>query len=347
MAPSSRPTIISAKSIYPDIVVHQREIPNNLLAIEVRKASNHQPPEHDQHKLRGADRSASVVRLLDRGLSGAGKEQRRSSDVYVGGVIDRPLSVWFAERLRDAGLGGLSKMQESANANRTMPSIVGDCAAGRWPASSRAGRAQTPAQRRRSRPRYAGDPRQSEGRSRRSRTSRPMTTARLAEQKRITEIPAPPYKEKVRAEYYLKRFAGTRLQGRLDRRRRQCDRAAQGQRRRPAEAGGVGASRHRVSRRHRRHREGKGRRHPRAGHRRRLARARGAAVADQGHERQRHRDRRRRACSSAPSARKNSAISAASRRCSATTPTSTASSRSTGSASPASSTRRPAATATR
>jgi acetylornithine deacetylase/succinyl-diaminopimelate desuccinylase-like protein len=28
----------------------------------------------------------------------------------------------------------------------------------------------------------------------------------LAEQKRITEIPAPPYKEKVRAEYYLKRF---------------------------------------------------------------------------------------------------------------------------------------------
>jgi tripeptide aminopeptidase len=28
----------------------------------------------------------------------------------------------------------------------------------------------------------------------------------LSEQKRITEIPAPPYKEKVRAEYYLKRF---------------------------------------------------------------------------------------------------------------------------------------------
>ena len=40
------------KSIYPDIVVHQREIPNNLLAIEVRKAANHQPPEHDRHKLR-------------------------------------------------------------------------------------------------------------------------------------------------------------------------------------------------------------------------------------------------------------------------------------------------------
>src|SRR3977135_430495 len=40
------------KSVYPDIVVHQREVPNNLLAVEVRKASNHQPPEHDQHKLR-------------------------------------------------------------------------------------------------------------------------------------------------------------------------------------------------------------------------------------------------------------------------------------------------------
>ena len=32
--------------------MHQREIPNNLLAIEVRKAANHQPPEHDQQKLR-------------------------------------------------------------------------------------------------------------------------------------------------------------------------------------------------------------------------------------------------------------------------------------------------------
>src|SRR4051794_19018303 len=30
--------------------------------------------------------------------------------------------------------------------------------------------------------------------------------AALAEQKRITEIPAPPYKEKIRAEYYLKRM---------------------------------------------------------------------------------------------------------------------------------------------
>src|SRR5437868_4315581 len=40
------------KSIFPDIVVHRRAVPENLLALEVRKASNHQPPEHDQHKLR-------------------------------------------------------------------------------------------------------------------------------------------------------------------------------------------------------------------------------------------------------------------------------------------------------
>ena len=42
--------------------------------------------------------------------------------------------------------------------------------------------------------------------SRRSTTSRPTTSAAFAEQKRITEIPAPPFKEKVRAEYYLKRM---------------------------------------------------------------------------------------------------------------------------------------------
>src|ERR1700728_351881 len=54
----SRGTIISTddgkgKSVYPDIVVHHRAIPEILLAIEVRKATNRQPPEHDQHKLRG------------------------------------------------------------------------------------------------------------------------------------------------------------------------------------------------------------------------------------------------------------------------------------------------------
>lgn len=94
-----------AKSVYPDIVVHQREIPNNLLAIEVRKASNHQPPEHDQHKLRVLTDphlwfayAAGVYLVL-------GKKSV-VSDAYVGGVIDQRLSGWLAERLRAAGLGG-------------------------------------------------------------------------------------------------------------------------------------------------------------------------------------------------------------------------------------------------
>src|SRR3954469_1986004 len=104
-----RGTIVSTddhlgKSVYPDIVVHQRGIPNNLLAIEVRKAANHQPPEHDQQKLRALTDPhlwfafwAGVYLVLGR--------KSVVSDVYVGGVVDRPLSGWLAERLRDAGLG--------------------------------------------------------------------------------------------------------------------------------------------------------------------------------------------------------------------------------------------------
>src|ERR1700737_287921 len=91
------------KSVYPDIVVHQRGIPNNLLAIEVRKAANHQPPEHDQHKL---------CALTDPHLWFAywigvylvlGKKSV-VSDVYVGGVIDQPSSGWLSQRLKDGGL---------------------------------------------------------------------------------------------------------------------------------------------------------------------------------------------------------------------------------------------------
>ena len=93
------------KSVYPDIVVHQREIPNNLLAIEVRKDSNHQPPEHDQHKLRGltdphlwfAYRIGVFVILGKKGVT--------ASEVYVGGVLDQPLSGWLAQQFSDVSLG--------------------------------------------------------------------------------------------------------------------------------------------------------------------------------------------------------------------------------------------------
>jgi hypothetical protein len=92
------------KSIYPDIVVHQRDIPNNLLAIEVRKANNHQPPEHDRHKLRALTDPhlwfaywAGVYLVL-------GKKSV-VSEVYAGGAIEKGLSAWLTGRLRDVGLG--------------------------------------------------------------------------------------------------------------------------------------------------------------------------------------------------------------------------------------------------
>lgn len=93
-----------AKSIYPDIVVHQREIPNNLLAIEVRKAANHQPDEHDRHKLRALTDPHLWFAYRIGAFLVLGKKSV-VCDVYVAGVIDKPLSAWLAGRLRDQGLG--------------------------------------------------------------------------------------------------------------------------------------------------------------------------------------------------------------------------------------------------
>ena len=92
------------KSIYPDIVVHQRDIPNNLMAIEARKDSNHQSLEHDQHKLQAltdphvwfAYWIGVLVILARTGVS--------FSEVYAGGAIDSAASRWFAERLRESAL---------------------------------------------------------------------------------------------------------------------------------------------------------------------------------------------------------------------------------------------------
>jgi hypothetical protein len=93
-----------SKSIYPDIVVHQREIPNNLLAIEVRKACNHQPAEHDRHKLRALTDPHLWFAYWIGAFVTLGKKQVTMSEVYTGGVIDQALSIWFAERLKDTGL---------------------------------------------------------------------------------------------------------------------------------------------------------------------------------------------------------------------------------------------------
>jgi hypothetical protein len=93
-----------AKSVYPDIVVHQRAIPKNLLALEVRKATNHQPLDHDRHKLRAltdphlwfAYWIGTLVTLATKNVAGA--------EVYVGGEVDRALTAWFAKRLKQTGL---------------------------------------------------------------------------------------------------------------------------------------------------------------------------------------------------------------------------------------------------
>jgi hypothetical protein len=92
------------KSVYPDIVVHQREIPNNLLAIEIRKSANHQPLEHDQHKLKAlTDPHLWFAYWIGLHLA-LGKKQVTMSEVYTGGVLDPALSGWFAGRLKELGL---------------------------------------------------------------------------------------------------------------------------------------------------------------------------------------------------------------------------------------------------
>ena len=102
-------TIISTddhlgKSIYPDIVVHQREIPNNLLTVEVRKSANHQPLAHDQHKLRALTDPHLWFAYWIGVFVTLGRKQVTMSEIYTGGVIDPALSSWFTERLKDAGL---------------------------------------------------------------------------------------------------------------------------------------------------------------------------------------------------------------------------------------------------
>jgi hypothetical protein len=105
-----RGTIVSTddhlgKSIYPDIVVHQREIPNNLLAIEVRKANNHQPIEHDLQKLHALTDPHLWFAYWIGVLLTLGKDAVTSPEVYVAGKRDEELSRFLLRRLRGAGLG--------------------------------------------------------------------------------------------------------------------------------------------------------------------------------------------------------------------------------------------------
>jgi hypothetical protein len=85
--------------------VHHRAIPENLLVIEVRKATNHQPPEHEQHKLRGLTDPHLWFAYQIGVLVTLAKNSVASSEVYVGGAVNPALSRWFSRRLKDAGLG--------------------------------------------------------------------------------------------------------------------------------------------------------------------------------------------------------------------------------------------------
>jgi hypothetical protein len=106
-----RGTIVSTddgngKSVYPDIVVHRRAVPENLLAVEVRKSINHQPVDHDRHKLRGLTDPHLWFAYRVGVLLTLAKNKVASSDVYIGGVVDEPLAGLLARRLRDNGLAG-------------------------------------------------------------------------------------------------------------------------------------------------------------------------------------------------------------------------------------------------
>ena len=95
----------SGKSVYPDIVVHRRAVPENLLAIELRKADSHQPPDHDRHKLRAMTDPHLWHAFRAGVLLALARKQVAASEVYVGGVVDPPLSTWLAGRLKEANLG--------------------------------------------------------------------------------------------------------------------------------------------------------------------------------------------------------------------------------------------------
>jgi hypothetical protein len=92
------------KSIYPDIVVHRRAVPDNLLAIEVRKVSNHQPEEHDRQKLRALTDPYLWFAYGTGVLLTLGNKNVSNAEVYASGILDHKLSGWFAQRLNDSGL---------------------------------------------------------------------------------------------------------------------------------------------------------------------------------------------------------------------------------------------------
>ena len=94
------------KPIYPDIVVHQPAIPRNLLAIELRKASNSQSLGHDQQKLKAMTDPHVWFAYGFGVLLTLAKSNVGACEVYVGGEIEPALTAWLARCLKETGLGG-------------------------------------------------------------------------------------------------------------------------------------------------------------------------------------------------------------------------------------------------
>ena len=93
------------KSVYPDVAVHQRAVPNNLLAIEVRKAINHQPIEHDRQKLRALTDPHVWFAYWIGVLVTLGQTSVVAPEIYVSGKLEEELSRALAQRLKEAGIG--------------------------------------------------------------------------------------------------------------------------------------------------------------------------------------------------------------------------------------------------
>jgi hypothetical protein len=93
------------KSVYPDIVVHQRSVPNNLITIEVRKTSNHQPMEHDRQKLRALTDPHIWFAYWIGILLTLGKNGVASAEIYASGKHDPEMSGVLAELLKEADIG--------------------------------------------------------------------------------------------------------------------------------------------------------------------------------------------------------------------------------------------------
>ena len=94
------------KSVYPDITVHRRDVPDNLIALEIRKDANHQPIEHDRQKLRALTDPHIWFAYWIGLLVTLGRNAVTSSEVFVAGKHDEGMSLVLAQRLKEAGIGG-------------------------------------------------------------------------------------------------------------------------------------------------------------------------------------------------------------------------------------------------